>query len=76
LRVECGIDAAPHVKCVVSFDIVLAAVIQFAVAGQEADPSEGQILLILARKFPANPSAAARRSRRNHTSWSFAEDAP
>src|SRR5580693_1192808 len=48
LRVESGEDATPHVKRVVSFDDVLAPIVQPAVAEQEADASEGQILLMLA----------------------------
>ena len=126
LRVERSEDAAPDVQRVVGFDNVLAAVVQFAVAEQEAEASEGQIFLVvarnsvgderearavqlssplasparrrrlapfrplrcrrriraglrsipIARKFPANPSAAARRWRRIRTSWSSEEGAP
>jgi len=48
LRVERGEDSAPHVQRVVGFDDVLAAIIQFAVAKQEAEAAQGQIFLVLA----------------------------
>ena len=48
LRVERREDAAPHVQRVVGFHDVLAAVVQIAVAEQEAEAAQGQIFLVLA----------------------------
>ena len=48
LRVERGVDAAPHVQRVLGFDDVLASVVQCAVAEQEAHAAQGQIFLVVA----------------------------
>src|SRR5579863_4034146 len=58
LRVERREDSAPHVQRVVGFDNVLAPIVQFAVAEQEAEASEGQIFLMVARNSVGNERQA------------------
>src|ERR1700676_540290 len=58
LRIDGSEKTAPHVQRVVTFQNILAPIIQVAVAEDKAEAAEGQVLLMVARNSIGNEGQA------------------
>ncbi len=47
LQAGCEVDAAPDVDCVVGFQDIFAAVVEGAIAEQEAEAAVGEVILVV-----------------------------